>query len=548
MAVKSIIDIEINDDSFKAFSALYERYNTLLSKAPGQWGQANRVAKTGFESVAAALMAQNDMTRMAARGQESAGRVARATARHWHDMARDTREVAGNIARATSQLLKWTALTSVFSGLLGAGGLFGIDRMAGTVGAGRRAASGLGLRYGERAAFDTNYGRLVDEGFLSNVNEVLHDVTRRHALYGAGLTEGQVAGKNTAEVGALLVPALKRLADQTNPSQMSQVLQSRGLGQIIGLQEFQRLRNTPASEMSQISRQYGADTRSLDLGQGTQKAWQDFGVQMHRAGQMIENVFVRGLEPLVPPLSKLSESFARSVDTLLSNPHLSEWITKFGDAIEGAARYLGTDEFQHNIRTFVDGVGKLASKVASVASWFADSPEDTARHQAEADKRAQMRRDRAEGRASVWSQFTDIFSGAGTPGNTPINNPGNLRPPGASSGFMQYPTTDAGLRAMARQLQLYQSRDKLDTIQGIVSKYAPSTENDVRSYVGDVSRRTGFSPDQHLDLSDRETLARLISAMTKHENSRSNYSPKTVVEVLNNTGGSAIVTTNQVAQ
>jgi hypothetical protein len=39
-----------------------------------------------------------------------------------------------------------------------------------------------------------------------------------------------------------------------------------------------------------------------------------------------------------------------------------------------------------------------------------------------------------------------------------------------------------------------------------------------------------------------------MAAMTKHENAKNNYAPGTIVTILNNTGGNAVVSTSQVAQ
>ena len=90
--------------------------------------------------------------------------------------------------------------------------------------------------------------------------------------------------------------------------------------------------------------------------------------------------------------------------------------------------------------------------------------------------------------------------------------------------------------------------DHLDTVEGIVSKYAPPNENDTRAYVGDVSKKTGFAPGQHLDLSNQATLAALVAAMVSHEQRAGNYDKfkdaKVVVEVLNATGGNATISVN----
>ena len=43
------------------------------------------------------------------------------------------------------------------------------------------------------------------------------------------------------------------------------------------------------------------DVSRLNVGDPTLKAWQDFTDQMHRAGQQLENVFIKGLVALSGP-------------------------------------------------------------------------------------------------------------------------------------------------------------------------------------------------------------------------------------------------------
>lgn len=110
------------------------------------------------------------------------------------------------------------------------------------------------------------------------------------------------------------------------------------------------------------------------------------------------------------------------------------------------------------------------------------------------------------------SSITRFFE-QGAPGRIPVNNPGNLRPPGQSTGFMQYPTPAAGVRAMNHQLDLYKSRG-INTIDSIINKYAPKSENNTEAYKRDLERQTGIKRGTQLTAADRENL---ISAMTKHE-------------------------------
>ncbi|QIN63118.1 hypothetical protein SBC1_31420 [Caballeronia sp. SBC1] len=101
-------------------------------------------------------------------------------------------------------------------------------------------------------------------------------------------------------------------------------------------------------------------------------------------------------------------------------------------------------------------------------------------------------------------------------GQSKKNNPGNLRPANGK-GFASFDSVDAGVSAMDRQLEIYAGRDHLNTLNGIISKYAPPSENNTGAYIRDVSARTGFKADDKLNMSDPRVRAALESAMIQHE-------------------------------
>ncbi len=124
---------------------------------------------------------------------------------------------------------------------------------------------------------------------------------------------------------------------------------------------------------------------------------------------------------------------------------------------------------------------------------------------------------------------------SGTPVGIRNNNPGNLRSWGSvpqRGGFAAFETPEAGLAAMIRNLQTQQSKHGLNTIQGIVSKWAPSSENDTDGYVKSVEKQTGFGRNQKLDLSDKKTVAPLVSAIIKQEGNSAGYSKNMVEEAV----------------
>ncbi|PWC12961.1 hypothetical protein [Brenneria corticis] len=116
------------------------------------------------------------------------------------------------------------------------------------------------------------------------------------------------------------------------------------------------------------------------------------------------------------------------------------------------------------------------------------------------------------------------------------NNPGNVRSApnavGNDGEFEIFSSSEDGLSAMARQLMLYGDRGN-STLNGIISTYAPSSENNTRAYIQHVAQMTGFDPNQRLDLHDPVVLQALMAAMIKHENKTQPFSGRDLLNSIN---------------
>ena len=88
------------------------------------------------------------------------------------------------------------------------------------------------------------------------------------------------------------------------------------------------------------------------------------------------------------------------------------------------------------------------------------------------------------------------------PGSSNQYNVGNLRPAGSSTGFQQPSSYEEGIKNMDTQLGIYGQKHGIKTLRGIISRYAPSSENDTENYINFVSQRTGLKPDQEIDLNN----------------------------------------------
>lgn len=112
------------------------------------------------------------------------------------------------------------------------------------------------------------------------------------------------------------------------------------------------------------------------------------------------------------------------------------------------------------------------------------------------------------------------------------NNPGNIRVSkdqwegmtGDDGAFVTFDSPESGVRALAKNLQSY-GRQGYDSIEKIINRWAPPSENETQSYINSVVSATGIPATQSLDLSNPDTLSALAQAISFHETG-SRYNPE----------------------
>lgn len=122
------------------------------------------------------------------------------------------------------------------------------------------------------------------------------------------------------------------------------------------------------------------------------------------------------------------------------------------------------------------------------------------------------------------------------------NNPGNIRvsannwqgkvplAQNTDGTFEQFDTVENGIRALARLLLNYSRNYGLNTVSGIITRWAPGTENDTDSYISSVAHSVGVQPSEVLNLNNVNTLLALVTAVIKHENGRVIYDSSIIAD------------------
>lgn len=125
------------------------------------------------------------------------------------------------------------------------------------------------------------------------------------------------------------------------------------------------------------------------------------------------------------------------------------------------------------------------------------------------------------------------------------NNPGNIRKSGDAwqgladiqpdTEFFSFADPVYGIRALAKILRNYRDRYGLNTVQGIINRWAPPVENNTGAYVRMVANKVGVAPTEQLTW-DAGQMRRLVSAIIQHENGQNPYSMATIADGISRAG------------
>ncbi|EPY4889766.1 lytic transglycosylase domain-containing protein [Klebsiella pneumoniae] len=391
MVAKSIVDIDVNDDKFVAFMERFREYQSALDDLPEAWrvaavgiGESSKQTEKAkgeakelgaeFNAVAEAILTINSgIDRLntnledSKKKQDEFNKSTRSAKGFLSDATKDAKSLAGHIKEATASLLSWGGIVGIFTGVLGVGGLFGINRLAATTGAQRFTSLGLGTSIGALDSTAINYQKALGNpaGTLGAIRDSQMDLSKRWTFQAMGIN-------NPDQDPAKLLPQMIRNARDIfvqNGSTL-QGAQAHGLTNFFTLDDLNRFKNMSDEEITAMEKRAQQDARMLQISDQQARQWQDFNVQLDYSSQSIRNTFVRGLGPLTPQLSKLSDALSGAIDTVLKSPELGKWIDALAGGIERFGNYLASPTFKSDVESFMSGVERLGRVIMKVLGWL----------------------------------------------------------------------------------------------------------------------------------------------------------------------------------
>ncbi|EDH9954765.1 hypothetical protein CC620_22995 [Salmonella enterica subsp. enterica serovar Newport] len=593
MAAKSIVEIDVQDEKFQSFLEKFNEYQKALGELPEQWrgavhglGEAAKetervrdgtegITKAFADGVAALASVNDGLDRLngnlekATKTQTEFNKKSGGARNFLNKASKDAKSLAGHIKDATTSLLSWGTVLGLFSGLAGAGDLWGLNHLAGNASAQRFTAMGLGTTAGGLNSTAVDFQKALGNpvGTLGAIRDAQLDLSKRWQFRAMGVDNPD---RDPAELLPEMIKAARDIFVRNGSTQ--QGAEAYGLTNYFTLDDLNRFKKMSDEEIDAMAKQAQQDTRRLQLTDQQLRQWQDFNIQLDRSKVSIGNTFIRGLAPLAPELGKLSDAFSGAIETVLKSPELGKWIDGLSDGIRRFGNYLASPEFQKDVEAFISGVERLGRVIGKVIDWISgksDITTDDIKSQSSIlsdEKRtdpvtSETYTPGGDDDPRVWSWLKGVkkFFASGdvkpvdgkqadvhAKGRTiadRFNNPANLRYAAGyetantrSGKFAVFPSLDEGVLAAAKQLQIYGTKG-INNIHDIISKWAPSNENNTKAYIGHVVNATGRSEFEKLNLNDTRTLAKLITAMSVKEGAGSRLSEEKVTQIINNAGG-----------
>lgn len=113
------------------------------------------------------------------------------------------------------------------------------------------------------------------------------------------------------------------------------------------------------------------------------------------------------------------------------------------------------------------------------------------------------------------------------------NNPGNIEDTGTpwrgrlgnDGRFIIFDNAVNGVRAIARILNTYRTKYNVNTIEGIINRWAPPVENDTNAYIAHAEKALNTPRNMPLSVAQH---ADLIKVIILHENGQQPYSDEVI--------------------
>lgn len=268
---------------------------------------------------------------------------------------------------------------------------------------------------------------------------------------------------------------------------------------------------------------YKAEQTWIKAQQRLEKLTRELVIKVLPSLERLAESFVKMAEVIIPPLSKAVEIFAEL------DEKTDGWSTSLILAL-ATLRLLGGSAVIGGLASLSGTIAGLAAGAASLAAPLGFLLYSGGLNKGEDEELRKLQDENYMGPTVANKKGSSVAERH--------NNPGNLvfaGQRGATVGetvaghtFAKFKSTEEGIAALYRQLQLYQKRG-IDTLTEVMGVYAPEGANNTGAYINALSKSTGLDPNQQLNFNDPATAAAMIRGISQHEAGKSYLSDQQIL-------------------
>jgi hypothetical protein len=408
------VDVPVNLEDIEKLVTKFDAYRDALAQTPGQWKAAGKelsAMATQVEKIDAALRSQKGTQQEEAEADKERNRRLRENEGLWDKMSRHSSAMSKNVLDIGNSLLKWGGLLA--GGAL-FGSIFGIDRLAHSIGDTRSQSMGLGMSPAALQAFNVNFGGkgLDTQGFLSSMLGMETDVTKRAPWY--MLAGGKPMTGDTTADSLSYMQSVRDFTQRTDKSMLGTLGAAYQIP--FGAQDLNKIQDMKPGEWSALISSVQRDQKSFGLSNSGAKAWQDLSIQFERVSTLLKDKFAIALEPIAQKLVDLSLAAGNLVAAFLKAPEVKDAITGLTGWLDGLTKSMKGDDFKKSIADMSASVGTiteilhgLAEAMGFLKNWVAPfSDKKTPHGLMETGEKFQTdaRSWEVKGLADLWARLT----------------------------------------------------------------------------------------------------------------------------------------------
>lgn len=260
---------------------------------------------------------------------------------------------------------------------------------------------------------------------------------------------------------------------------------------------------------------FEAEQTWIKAQQRLEKLTRDLVIKILPSLERLIETFVKFVEVIIPPLSKAVEIFAEL------DEKTDGWSTALLLAL-ATLRLIGGSAVIGGLASLSGIIAGLAAGAAALAAPLGFLLYSGGLNKGEDEELRKLQGENYMG-PTLENKGPDM---SGVDGSSPARrnlNPGNINFAGQKGAtkngrFAKFETVEAGVAQMYKQLAKYE-REGLNTIEKIISRWAPESENgsETEAYIREVSKRMGIDRNAQISMANPAQAASLISAMAKQE-------------------------------